>query len=1239
VATTLYLWLGTATAGPSMGSKGLRLADGSFRGVWSAQRVVAALQVFDLVVTTPITPENRVKRSCLSMSPRFRRWSVACAVLLAVVLVNEPSLRAFAQGSASVSGRVADQTGAVIAEAEVDITDVETGGSQTTKTNGEGLYSFLALKPGRYVMNIRKESFESLSVTGLILNVGEHLSRDVVLKVGSITQSVSVTAETSHVNTTDAGVSTVIDRATVENMPLNGRSFQSLLQLTPGINAINPMSVTPANVQNAQGQFTVNGQRPDANYFIVDGVSANTGASSGGVLGQSGTGSLPATTALGGFNGLVSVDALQEFRVTTSSFAPEYGRTPGGQVSIVTRSGSNAFHGDTFDYFRNTALNANDWFLDRAGQPKGTLRQNDFGGVVGGPLVKDKLFFFGSYEGLRLANPQPGSARTFTADARFLATKAQTGATPGYMSQILNAYPLPDHDSSKGDGATCVSAVTCTAPFTRTFQNTSQVDSASIRVDYTLSNTMTIFGRYVHSSSSTSADGSTAAINKSSTSVGSDSGTFAFMDVISNSVNNDLRVNYTHSTLRQALTAPSSFSGTLSSLFPSATPPSNSIRDMVLSYTFQGLGVPSLNIGEAAANNKQDQFNVVDTLNVLKGSHALRFGIDFRLSDPNVNQAPYSLSANFFTTFGAPGCNDGPPVFPPRPSPPQFICGRASSTAVQSNANQKFRFQNWSLFAQDSWKVGPRLTLTYGARWEINPPPSSLNGKPLFSLTNWDPVQCTTTPSFTPGTTICGVGINPLGTAPYRTSWRNIAPRIGGAYQLSRNPNWGAVLRAGFGVFYDTAGNAASATLGPFSPATTGPAAGGPCSGFFVQFPVRDPGCITPPPAQTAIGPSSPYPLVAQAAAPNLTLPYTYEFNVAVQQALGSRQSVTITYVGAAGRRLIGAVSADAVTKLGDLLLGVPAVTVPLSPTFRERLIVYGNYARSDYHALQIQFQRQFHEGLGATASYTLGHSMDDASNFNAGAAFPLSVNRSDSDFDIRHTFAASLLYDAPTPFKSNRVVSGVLGHWSVALIYHFQTAPPVSPIASVASNGVFTETQRPNLIPGIPVYVYGADCAAEYGGPCPGGFGFNNAPVGARLGATDAQAAAAGCEADTVVGAFCRPARSIVPGASSGSPQGNAGRNSLRGFKLQQLDLEFHRDFHVGAAVRLRFEVDIFNVLNHLNFASPSAILTDPNFGISHSMMNASFGSGNAATGGGYNSLYTMGGPRAGQLALKLMF
>jgi hypothetical protein len=317
-------------------------------------------------------------------------------------------------------------------------------------------------------------------------------------------------------------------------------------------------------------------------------------------------------------------------------------------------------------------------------------------------------------------------------------------------------------------------------------------------------------------------------------------------------------------------------------------------------------------------------------------------------------------------------------------------------------------------------------------------------------------------------------------------------------------------------------------------------------------------------------------------------------------------------------------------------------VTVPVSPTFPTFLVVYGNYASSGYNAFQAHFQRQFFRGLGATAAYTWGHSLDDASNFNAGTIFPFSANRSSSDFDIRQTFAASLVADTPTPFKSNKLAGAVLGHWSFAPIFHFQTAPPITPIAllSPSADETFTITTRANVIPGVPVYVYGARCAEQYGGNCPGGFGLNRSRMGSPIGATAAQAQAAGCspDPDEVVGAFCRPGGGITPGAPFGA-QGNAGRNSLRGFHLQQLDLDIHRDFHFNERVRLRFEADIFNVFNHPNFASPSAVLTDANFGSSQNMMNAGFGSGNSATGGGYNSLYTMGGPRSIQLAVKLFF
>ena len=1183
------------------------------------------------------------------------------ATLTLACLATAPG--AFGQtGLATVSGRITDQQAAVVAGAEVEIKNTDTNESVTRPTDQDGLYTIPSLRPGRYVMLARKAGFKTVSVKQFTLNVGDDVRRNISLEVGDVSESITVTADAENLNTTNAMVSTVIEREMVENMPLNGRSFQSLLELTPGIN---PAAPGPTNGGvNQQGQFTVNGQRGDANYFTVDGVSANAGSSIGTTLGQAGAGSLPGTTALGGYNGLVSIDALQEFRVSTSSFSPEYGRTPGGQVALITRSGTNSFHGDVFDYLRNTALDANDWFLNRAGL-KGTERQNDFGGVLGGPMVKNKLFFFGSYEGLRLTNPQAGSTDTFTQSAQALAASVVGPSTPsytGYMAQILKAYPLPTTDKNGnitlGTGTVapattpCTSnPLTCVALYTGAFPSTSHLDSGSLRIDYSLNNKVTLFGRYVDSPSSTLSQGSSVAINNSGISLGSRSATAGVTNIISSTVSNDLRFNYSRSSLLQSQLAPG-FTGSVGTLFPDgfARPAGYSPSEMQFAFQFLGL-VPALNIAQApTTRSRQEQFNVVDGLLVAKGAHTFKTGADFRLLYPNVNVLPYSLTGIFYQppiggqTCNSPsGCTGGgtppgggttPPVGgggtscgPSQNPPPLFLCGAASTVIVQANSEQDFRMPIWSLYLQDSWRMAKGLTLTYGARYEVAPAPHSLNGKPFFSLKDFDPVLCTTAPS-AGASSQCNVGANPLGTAPYATTWGNIAPRIGVAWQISQNPRWGTVLRAGFGRFYDAGGDAAAGLASPFAPI-----------GFAhgIQFPVSadNASYVTPPPVQTNISPSSPYTAPASGPAPGLQLPRTYQFNVALQQALGRQQSFTLSYVGALGRGLISAITLFPAT--------VSNVNVPPSPTFQNNLIVYGNYATSDYHALQAQFQRHFYKGLGATASYTWSHSLDDASDFNAGneggaGNFPASLNRSSSDFDIRQTFTASMVYDPAPPFKSSSIASALLGHWSIDPIFHFQTALPVNVLAGTNYNGNVLVIERANLIPGVPIYVGGAECAAEHGGnPCPGGRGINNAAVGAPLGATSAQASAARCQPGTAVGAFCS-GLGINPGGSV-DVQGTLGRNALRGFPLQQLDLAIHREFPVGDRFRLRFEGDIFNVFNHPNFSSPQSNISLPNFGVATSMLNSSFGTGNAAAGGGYNSLYSLGGPRSVQLALKIIF
>src|SRR5712692_1390825 len=300
--------------------------------------------------------------------------------------------------TATLSGLITDPQGKVVPGVAVEVTNVDTNLTVHQSTNSAGLYVAVGLKPGRYRVSVTKEGFRRIDLTALVLNVQDVLSRNFQLQLGPVMASITVVADSANVNTTDGAVGTVVDRQFAENIPMNVRSFQSLIQLAPGV-------ALTANNGNDTGQFSVNGQRPNANYWTVDGASANIGISASATPGSGIAGTLGSTSVLGGTNSLVSVDALQEFRIQTSTYAPEFGRTPGGQISIVTRSGTNQFHGTAFDYLRNDALDANDWFngfTNNPPLPKAEERQNDFGGTFSGPIVKGKTFLFFSYEGLRL---------------------------------------------------------------------------------------------------------------------------------------------------------------------------------------------------------------------------------------------------------------------------------------------------------------------------------------------------------------------------------------------------------------------------------------------------------------------------------------------------------------------------------------------------------------------------------------------------------------------------------------------------------------------------------------------------------------------------------------------------------------------------------------------------------------------------------------------------------------------
>src|SRR5215470_4758269 len=427
--------------------------------------------------------------------------------------------------NASLTGRVTDPSKALIADAKVAAISAATNVRYETTTNGSGEYYLANLPPGPYRIEIEKPGFKKLIKPDVILHVQDALDIDFAMTLGTTSETIAVEAGAPLVNTESGTVSTVTDRTFAENLPLNGRSLQTLIALTPGV------VITPT-IFDDQGQFSVNGQRADANYFTVDGVSANFGVTGYIAMVQTASGALPALSASGGTNSLVSVDALQEFRIQTSSFAPEFGRTPGGQISIVTRSGTNGFHGTLFDYFRNDKLDARDWFVNFNGLAKPAERVNDFGGVLGGPVRKDRTFFFISYEGLRLR--QPSTQQSVVPDA------VSRQQAPAAMRPFLNVYPV-------ANGAALAAG---TAQFNAGFSNPSTLDAGSIRLDHAISSKLNLFGRYNYSPSEADLRAPvfpTPVLSMTeSLSSRMHTGTVGLTQVVTPGMSNELRVNYSN---------------------------------------------------------------------------------------------------------------------------------------------------------------------------------------------------------------------------------------------------------------------------------------------------------------------------------------------------------------------------------------------------------------------------------------------------------------------------------------------------------------------------------------------------------------------------------------------------------------------------------------------------------------------------------------------------------------------
>jgi hypothetical protein len=1063
-----------------------------------------------------------------------RRFSLAvvCLTLFAGTVCAQST-------NASLSGRVTDPSKARIVDAKVAAISDDRNVRYETITNASGEYYLSNLPPGAYRIEVEKAGFKKLVRPGVILHVQDALGIDCEMTVGSATESITVEGRAPIVNTESATVSTVVDREFADNLPLNGRSFQTLIMLTPGV-------VATQAAYDDQGQFSVNGQRADANYFTVDGVSANFGVTGYAPLVQSAGGALPALTVQGGTNSLVSVDAMQEFRVQTSSFAPEFGRTPGGQISVVTRSGTNDFHGTLFEYFRNDVLDSSDWFngyTNNPPLPKAEERQNDFGGVFGGPIIKNKAFFFFSYEGLRLR--QPVTQESVVPDA---ASRQDQTAAGIAISPYLNAYPMPLPNAP--DVAPGLAA------FNGSYSNPSSLNAYSIRIDQAVNSNLSLFGRYNYSPSQTSARNPYGTLSTNELlSAAVNTFTIGLTDSITPRLSNELRANYSNDRVASRFKS-DTFGGAVpvpdSVLFPSGFSSTNGLFEFLIA------GAGEWVTGKFGTD-EQRQVNLIDNLAWSKGAHQLKLGVDYRWLSPF--SSPYSYIQ--FAEFGGVSSNPG-----------GALSGTALFADVAALKNVALLTRNLSFYGQDMWKVSPRLTLTYGLRWEIDLP---LQGK------NSENQPFTVVGLNNPAT----MTLAPPGTPLYDTTYGNVAPRVGVAYQLGSSPHWSAVARGGVGIFYDQ-GYGSLGLLSayfPFNAARIIAPSPCPTGSTGVCFPLSAQNA-TPPPFSTGL------PVVTIAVpASNLKLPRTYQWNAAVEQSLGMSQSLSLTYVGGIGR---------------DLL----RTTILLAPNSNFTLVqATDNTATSDYEALQLKFQRRLSQGLQALTSYTFSHSIDNAStdaftyiNTPTFIANP-NIDRGNSDFDIRHSFTAGVTYSLPS-LQGNKLAAATLGGWSIDTFVLARSAPPVNITGTIFVGAGTAIYPRPDVVPGVPLELYGS----QY----PGGKIFNSA-------------------------AFTAP--------PSGE-QGDFGRNVLRGFGAAQADVAFERQFRLSDRMQLRFRGEFFNIFNHPNFGPPNSSLSQTQclppaqpvgFGCSTEMLASSLGSGGA--NGGLNPLYQIGGPRSIELALKLQF
>ncbi|MFY9907979.1 MAG: TonB-dependent receptor [Terriglobales bacterium] len=1078
-----------------------------------------------------------------------------------------------------ILGTITDSTGASVAGAKVTATNTETGLVRESISDTDGKYSFSELQLGNYSITAAKEGFRTEMATNIVVAVEGPQRADLTMTPGRVDEIVQVQADVPLVETSSNTLGGTLQAEDFKDLPVNGRDFMKMLTAVPGANA-DPSSVNDS--PGSFGVFSVNGNRGRSNNFLLDGTDMNDGFRNDNAINEGGVFGIPAT--------LLPVDAIQEMAILNNTEA-EYGRNSGSIVNIVTKSGTNSLHGSVFEYFRNNALDARNYFncaqtlcaSGVAGGPQNAFHNNQFGGSLGGPIIKDKTFFLFSYEGQREIVGFPSPA-TIPSQA-LIALDTPIGGINPIIQNILNTNPWGTLPAVGNDSQGLTYTEEVNAP------STNRLDSLISKIDQHIGQNDLLTGRYYFGDSSQSAP---LAIVGGDVLPGFNTVVPTRVQVVS--------LSYTHVITPRLLSEIrggwNRFAESFSAQDSSLNPASLGLNTTNADFTSVDNGLPVINVGGFAGlgSSKSDPRGRVDSnVHYLsnfaynRGSHNWKFGYEFRRT--TVNQY-FDLNHRGTLDFNSLG---------------DFLAGNITGGGSQTaGTSHRHTYQNsFAFYLQDNFRVSHRLTLNYGLRWDYYGVIGEKND--LFSILNssYDLVE---------------VGTSGAPSSLYPKDFHNFSPRFGAAYDVFGTGK--TVFRLGYGFAYDAfsqdffAGQIpyVSSNAGPLfndvgpSPISYGSAASNVlqpevCGGF---------GAIPVPNSSLCTGPifGGFGPVDVFTVDQGLRTPYVQNYNLNIEQQVNSKTALSIAYVGSSGRKLF---------RFIDLNQGAPATGVrPLTALGLPYgyVLDFQSSAISNYNSLQMRLNVRDLHGFTSTANYTFSHSIDTASDgqdytpFQAQPqnSFNPRGDRSNSGFDVRQRFSWLWDYRIPEAHSLHLVSGG----WSISGVVSLVTGMPFSVLDYDNFNNTGESYERPDLV----------------GNPFAGSSGpANYLHLSAFAASCNWNASDMGCDP-------------ITPNYHFGT----SARNGFYGPHYRNFDFSLNKDTKLTERVSMQLRADFFNLFNHPNFANP--VLPSFNVLWTQNGINANTGQGQnffpltvTPDVGAQNPFLGGGGPRDIQVSARFSF